>query len=196
MGGAALGAVASQAITGSNLPTDSRQEVLDSGQKWANSLSPEGKEAVKDYTGTAYVNINATLRGIQKQFEPGNYEKALHLHESLQSASIPTNCTVYRGASSKALGALRMLPDNMLIGKVISDKGFMSTSIDRNSAFGGDTLLVIDVPKGSHGAYVGDISSFGHYESEVLFDVGSKMRITDVTRDENGRRVINVTLLN
>lgn len=195
MGATALGAVASQAITDANPPTNPRQKVLDSGKEWSQSLSPAGKEAVKGYTGTAYANINATLRGIEKQFEPGNYERAISLHESLQSASIPADCTVYRGVSSKALGALRVLPDSILVGKVISDKGFMSTSIDRNTAFSGDTLLVIEAPKGSHGAYVGDISSAGHYESEVLFDAGSKMHIKGVSRDGYGRRVISVALL-
>lgn len=71
---------------------------------------------------------------------------------------------------------LRLLPDNMLVGKVFTDYGFMSTSLDRNSVLGNkDMLLEIDVPKGAHGAYVGYISSAGHYESEVLFDAVQRM---------------------
>lgn len=88
-----------------------------------------------------------------------------------------------------------MLPDSMLVGKTFTDYGFMSTSLDRNSAFGGDMLLEIDAPKGSHGAYVGDISSAGHYESEVLFDARQQMRITGVRRDENGRRIVSVRIM-
>lgn len=89
-----------------------------------------------------------------------------------------------------------MLPDNMLVGRVISDRGFMSTSLERNSAFGKGMLLEIEVPKGSHGAYVGDISAAGHYESEVLFDAGQKMRIISVRYDRNGRRIIRVRIMN
>lgn len=57
-------------------------------------------------------------------------------------------------------------------------------------------LLEIEVPKGSHGAYVGDISAAGHYESEVLFDAGQKMRIISVRYDRNGRRIIRVRIMN
>lgn len=154
------------------------------------------KKAVHDYTGIAYGNINATLRGIDKQFDEGNRECAVSLHEALGRASIPSECKVYRGVSSKALGKLKFLPDSMLAGKIISDDGFMSTSLDSESAFGGDLLLEIDVPKGSRGAYVGYISSAGHYESEVLFDAGQIMRITGARRDSNGRRIISVMIMN
>ena len=165
------------------------------GKEWAESLSTEHKAAIHSYTGTAYSNINATMRGIEKQFDPGNHECAINIHQALSGASIPADCTVYRGVSSKALGMLRMLPDNMLVGKTFTEHGFMSTSLDRNTAFGGDMLLEIDVPKGVHGAYVGNISAAGHYESEVLFDAEQPMRITGVRRDENGRRIVSVRIM-
>lgn len=165
------------------------------GKEWTESLSKESKAAIHSYTGTAYSNINAVLRGIEKQFDLGNRECAINIHQALSGASLPADCTVYRGVSSKALGMLRMLPDSVLVGKTFTDHGFMSTSLDRNSAFGGDMLLEVDVPKGAHGAYVGDISSAGHYESEVLFDAGQQMRITGVRRDENGRRIVSVRIM-
>lgn len=165
------------------------------GREWTESLSKENKAAIHSYTGTAYSNINARLRGLEKSFDPGNQECAIRIHQALSGASIPADCTVYRGVSSKALGMLRMLPDNMLVGKTFTDHGFMSTSLERNSAFGGDMLLEVDVPKGAHGAYVGDISSAGHYESEVLFDAGQQMRITGVRCDENGRRIVSVRIM-
>lgn len=142
------------------------------------------------------MNINATLRGVEKQFDKGNYECAVALHDALGRASIPSDCKVYRGVSSKALGGLRLLPDSMLTGKTFRDKGFMSTSLEQGNAFGGDLLLEIDVPKGSHGAYVGHISSAGHYESEVLFDAGQVMQITGTRKDSNGRRIISVRIMN
>lgn len=166
------------------------------GKEWTDNLPRENRAAIRSYTGIAYANINATLRGLNSQFHPGNYECAQKIHQALLGASIPCACTVYRGVSSKALGMLRMLPDTMLAGRIIRDRGFLSTSLDRNSAFGGDILLEIEVPKGAHGAYVGDISSVGHYESEVLFDAGQKMRIVKVRRDENGRRIISVRIMN
>lgn len=178
---------------GASLESSAAELVRQNGAAWVSQLSPEEKRAVRAYTGTAYANINATLRGIEKSFGPGNYECARHIHQALSRASIPHDCTVYRGVSEKALGKLRFLPDKMLTGKIFSDKGFMSTSIEKGNSFGGD-LLEISVPKGSHGAYVGHISEAGHYETEVLFDAGQVMRITGVRRDEWGRRIISVQL--
>lgn len=179
-------------VAGAIAPAD---HIKTCGKEWAESLSKEHKAAIHSYTGTAYSNINARLRGLEKSFDPGNQECAIRIHQALSGASIPADCTVYRGVSSKALGMLRMLPDNMLVGKTFTDHGFMSTSLERNSAFGGDMLLEVDVPKGAHGAYVGNISSAGHYESEVLFDAGQQMRITGVRRDENGRRIVSVRIM-
>jgi len=187
-------AIAGETSKGMDKESSVAASIQENGAKWASTLSPQEKGAVYAYTGTAYANINATLRGIEKSFDPGNYECASHLHQALSRAEIQDDCTVYRGVSEKALGKLRFLPEKMLVGKVFSDKGFMSTSLEKGNAFGGGDLLEISVPKGSHGAYVGDISSAGHYETEVLFDAGQVMRITDVRRDERGRRVIRVQL--
>ena len=153
------------------------------------------REAFQKYTGTAYVNINATLRGIDKSFDVGNRENAKNLHAVLENASLPCESTVYRGMSSNALGKLKKLSDKELIGKVFLDKGFMSTSLESNSAFGGDVILEIHAPAGTHGLYVGHISAAGHYEEEVLFDMNQSMRIDFVTRDKFGRRLLKVTII-
>lgn len=87
-------------------------------------MSDKEKEAFQKYTGTAYVNINATLRGIDKSFEVGNRENAKNLHAVLENASLPCESTVYRGMSSKALGNLNKISDNELVGKIFWDKGF------------------------------------------------------------------------
>lgn len=153
---AGTGSIGSTHAAGVVAPAD---HIKTCGREWTESLSKENKAAIYSYTGTAYSNINARLRGLGKSFDPGNQECAIRIHQALSGASIPADCTVYRGVSSKALGMLRMLPDNMLVGKTFTDHGFMSTSLERNSAFGGDMLLEVDVPKGAHGAYVGDISN-------------------------------------
>lgn len=71
----------------------------------------------------------------------------------------------------------------------------MSTSLDASSAFDGDLILEIHAPIGAHGLYVGYVSSAGHYEEEVLFDVNQNMRIDSVSRDELGRRLLKVTII-
>ncbi|MBR5265967.1 MAG: hypothetical protein IKV63_05085 [Clostridia bacterium] len=179
------------------------QSVRSYGKEWSGSLSQTERNSVYEYTTEkecnskgekVYENINNVLRGITREVAPGNLEHARNIHKALERASIPEDCVVYRGASDKALGACRFLPDSMLVGRTISEDGFMSTSLDRTSAFSGDILLEIEVPKGAAGAYVGNVSAAGHYESEVLFDKDQVMIIKSVVRDEHNRRIIRVQM--
>ena len=170
------------------------QNIKQCGEQWSKNLSEKELSAVRDYTGTAYIGINAALRGIEKEMHPANAECANTLHRVLKQTSLPEDCIVYRGTSSKALGVARVLPDSMLVGRTFTDRGFMSTSLYEKDAFGGEILLEIEAKKGSHGIYVGYSSSAGHYESEVLFDAGQTMKIIDVRRDESGRRILRVEM--
>lgn len=176
-------------------PVDTPSMIREHGKEWTSKLSAEAVEALHAYTETAYTNINATLRGLVSSFSPGNLDRARVLHDILGQASLPVDCVVYRGVSSKALGALRFLPDQLLINKVFQDKGFMSTSINLYDTFGGDMVLEISARKSSHGVYIGYVSAAGHYESEVLFDAGQTMRITGVRRDSYGHRIVSVEIM-
>lgn len=169
--------------------------IMEAGKWWTDSLSKEQYAALSAYTGSAYVNINATLRGLSPSFQDGNKEKAVLIHQALSVCSLPRACTVYRGASSSALGALQNAPDHELVGSFFNDNGFMSTSLNSGDSFGGEIKLVISVPAGAKGAYVGYLSQLGHSESEVLFDMGAVMRITKVDRDKNGQRIIYTQMM-
>ena len=166
-----------------------------SGKEWAANLSPAEHSAVRDYTGTSYVNINAVLRGLESDFDTGNHERASLIHSALSRSSIPQSCTVYRGSSLRSLGAYSNARDDELIGRYIVEDGFMSTSLNREDAFGGEIRYEITVPEGANGAYVGYLSHAAHYESEVLFDYGQTMQITDVRYDHFGNRIIVARLI-
>lgn len=174
----------------------SAEAVKQAGKQWTNSLSPEQYAAVKDYTGTQYHdNINGVLRNQESTFDPGNYERTVHIHSALCGSSIPQPITVYRGAPLRSLGKYADLSDDELVGKIIDDQGFMSTSINIHDSFAGDIKYEIDVPSGAPGAYVGYLSQSGEYESEVLFDYGRTMKIKGVRRDSFGNKIICVTML-
>lgn len=98
-------------------------------------------------------------------------------------------------ASLSSLGNYANATDEELIGNIISDDGFMSTSLNREDAFGGEIRYEISVPEGANGAYVGYLSHAQHYESEVLFDCGQMLQITDVRRDMFGNRTIVARML-
>ena len=174
---------------------DNNATVKLAGKEWSDNLSLSERSAIRDYTGTSYVNINAVLRGLESDFDVGNHERASLIHSALSQSSIPQSCTVYRGASLSSLGNYANTSDEELIGNIISDDGFMSTSLDREDAFGGEVRYEISVPEGADGAYVGYLSHAQHYESEVLFDYGQMLQITDVRRDMFGNRTIVARML-
>ena len=104
-----------------SVPATSADSIRAAGEQWANSLSKEQYAALSAYTGSAYVNINETLRGISPSFQDGYKEKAILIHQALSTCSLPQACTVYRGASNAALGALQNIPDHQLAGSFFSD---------------------------------------------------------------------------
>ena len=82
------------------------------------------------------------------------------------------------------------------MGKVILDKGFMSTSTIKGKEFGGEVRLEILVPAGSKGAYLGNgVSVVGEGESELLFDKGSRLKIIGVSYDMWNNRIIKARMM-
>ncbi|GKX29376.1 hypothetical protein SH1V18_18560 [Vallitalea longa] len=94
---------------------------------------------------------------------------------------------VYRGTSTDALGILKGTSPEDLVGKTITEKAFMSTSTNSyvaNGTFSGNMIMTIKAPKGSKGLAVSAISQYSN-ESEVLFQCGQKMIISDAKFEDN-----------
>ena len=132
----------------------------------------------------------------------------LNIDRALGKASLPIDMTLYRGINKKALQDIISFDANEFSnfenmykdyknyeGKVIQDRGFMSTSLRRKigSDFSEDVLLVIDAPKGTPGVYIKNLSNHD-YEDEVLIQRESLMRITSV-RQENDKTVVYAKIL-
>lgn len=71
----------------------------------------------------------------------------------------------------------------------------MSTSLNEEDHFGGEVILYINGPKGARGAYIVNISNKGNDESEVLFNCGQMLRITDAKKNKNEMWDLNADLL-
>lgn len=88
---------------------------------------------------------------------------------------------MYRHCGRDAFGNLGDVENpEMLIGKVFTDKGFMSTSVvnkDGSSSGKREFMMKITVPEGVKGAYVNEISTYKD-EYEFLFDKGTSIVIT------------------
>lgn len=161
--------------------------------EWIGSLSRSEIAAINDYTGEMppyYKNINSVLRKKATDFDQGNEERSKSIHSALQKAKLPSDIKVYRGISAEALNELNFSSDNELIGDFYLDRGFISTSLGRTSAFQKDVMLELSLPAGCPAASIEKISKAGGYEQEVLIDRGRLFKITGV-RYEDGQRIIS-----
>ena len=163
--------------------------IHDSGVFKASSLSQSIKNAIKEYTGPAYAQINGALRtgkklGSNKQ----NVVNKLNEAFAQPEAKANENFTVYRGITSTQLQHLAM-------GSTITDKGFVSTSSDVNEAkkFAGTAgaLMEIRVKKGQPAMSVKNTSAFPS-EMEVMLPANTSFKVVGKKIGPEGRPVLIV----
>lgn len=163
--------------------------IHDSGVFKASSLSQSIKNAIKEYTGPAYAQINGALRtgkklGSNKQ----NVVNKLNEAFAQPEAKANENFTVYRGITSSQLQHLAM-------GSTITDKGFVSTSSDVNEAnfFAGTAgaLMEIRVKKGQPVMSVKNTSAFPS-EMEVMLPANTSFKVVGKKIGPEGRPVLIV----
>lgn len=153
----------------------------------ASSLSQPIKNAIKEYTGLAYAQINGTLR-TGKKLGKNSQEVVNRLNEAFAQpeAKANENFTVYRGITSTQLQHLAM-------GSTITDKGFVSTSSDANEAkkFAGTAgaLMEIRVKKGQPAISVKDTSIYPS-EKEVLLPANTSFKVVGKKIGPEGRPVL------
>ncbi len=154
-----------------NMTADQRAKIFQEEQKvWAANLTKDEKEAMLDYTGDMYYSINNSLR---KDAVPSYLNDTIkNLDTALQGAVIPKDTI-----------AQRVVGDDMLHlfeeGKPFVDKGYMSTSIKPEHNWQNSLRLFVELPEGSPGAFVKDLSSVPN-EYEVLLPRGSVMDVEQV----------------
>ena len=166
---------------------------------WLKTISSSEKEGVRIYTGSAYGNMNRYLRG---QTDSTMYKKEIEwCTDALKKASLPKETIVRRGADYnmlKELGIGKVTPQNKdkVIGAIVTEKGFLSTSPSHHGGFSWGIEYVIKVPKGSQAMYVDTISKHKG-ELELLINRGGKFTIEDVEFDSYGDvKKIYMTLKN
>ena len=157
-------------------------------------LSRNQVNALTDYSGDDYRNINNSLRGMETA-TPENAQRINTLKQTLDNSSLPQDMTLYRGTTTNALGDLKGLAPEDLVGKTFVENGFMSTSTSSSvgNAFKYDMQITINAAKGSHAMDISSISNYTH-EAEVLFSSGQEMIITGAEKI-NGVLHITVSIL-
>ena len=82
---------------------------------------------------------------------------------------------------------------NSLVGKTFEDRAFVSTSVERETAFKGEVRWEINAPKGSKGGMVNTFSMFPN-ENELLLPRNSKFLIKGIDKVDKNIN-LNVALI-
>jgi len=156
--------------------------------EWLKKITYLEKDGVVTYTGHAYKNINNYLRGMSSTTRYADEIKAIKA--ALSKASLPREVIVRRGSYYNMLDELGLgtiTRDNVkdVIGAIVTDKGFVSTSPSPHGGFSGSIEYIIRLPKGSQAMYVDSISYF-QGEEELLINAGGKYIIEGVEFDSYG----------
>lgn len=147
---------------------------------------------LKNYTGSNYTAINGALR--KDDFSnPALVKKFADIQAGMRP--LEKSIIVNRGTSSAQFGlghGASAAQLKALVGKTVTDKGFVSTSI--NSGFGGSVKLVIQLPVGTPVAYVEGITKHKG-EQEILLAAGTKFEILKVDDSSSWQTVVTMRVV-
>jgi len=182
---------------------DSKEKRRAFVQKAANAvyqLNPDHKNALKQYTENAFLDINSILRTGKRStyktrgtelFDPlsdkeiASVTKAMDEAFAVKWSTTPSNISLTRGVDGDHPLAKALHAGNLQVGTEVVDKGFMSTTIQPPSEWvweeplegeGPGAKMVINCPKGTKGLYLeGLTSNKGEYE--FLLNRGTRLRV-------------------
>lgn len=161
---------------------------------WFESLTVAELRALRTYQSseTAYGFINGILRG---HIDPGRNPAAgralsylPHLDSAIAKGRTTEPLVVYRGLASAGLYA------KLMIGDTVQERGYLSTSFDREVAlsFASELLLEIEVPVGTPAALMGLLGRPG--EAELLLARRTLLGMKAASM-RDGMRVLLVTVM-
>ena len=176
-------------------------------------LSKDEISSLERYSDSGYSRINRSL--YDNEYRPlSTYEKELNekdintLTNCISRKEIPFDFKAYRGTDNMEF-VFGDDVNNMSLeelnkkysGTYFVNKGFSSVSTDYDVAndFLGYSnkggVMTIDVPKGSKGIAMGDVSVFKNGEKEVLLQRGSAYQIKSIDMDDNNRLRLHTKLV-
>lgn len=165
--------------------------------KWKDGLDQAEKKALLQYAGPMFFDSNSALRSGESV--PEKWKESVEaLDRAIDKSTIPEDIVSYRGLWLDGKEQSKKFIEKFVPGAVLSDPGFMSTSINREIAsdFGGEQLgsgIVIElrIPKGTKGAYMDVLpENAKHFkQNEVLLGRGTKFKVVSV---EKGKAVVEV----
>lgn len=186
---------------------------------WA-SLTSKEKEGLYEYTGSAYREINKSLRsGNISGISQRNQDYIKHITDALDKCQLDDDIWVRRGTSASGVaGLLNIDIDKLsdvsvqqgLIDSLCTEKGFMSTGVAEGAGFPGINLKIC-LPKGTKAIYAEPFSQYGNTnsngtwdgiqkgigvgpEAELIVQRNSTLKVKEIKSDSSGR-ITDIILL-
>lgn len=152
------------------------------------TITKAQEDAISSYSRTGYTDINNYLRfgTVPKQMPKSKMLQYVDdLNALLDANPLQEEIFVKRGINTRALNQMlgtETITDASAVGKVITDKGFMSTTPYKMGGFGGNTQLFIKCPKGTKGTYIADWCA-NPAEKEFLIAPNQKMIVRKIEKE-------------
>lgn len=164
-----------------------KQKFVDMFKKWHSKLDDAEISGINTYTGGSYHEINKYLRGLSKTIDDSTLQAINDAKKALDKAKITEEIVVRRGSSVRSLAGLANVDEYKLsevakdlVGTVVRDGGFMSTSPLTHGGFSSSGVEYrILLPKGTKAQFIAPISRF-ESEQEVLIQAGTNFVINHV----------------
>ena len=162
--------------------------------KWRSLLNDLERNGIIDYTGSWYSSMNTDLR--EGRLSPADVQQRIDGATSgLSKWLVQKDMITFRGANyhwtANLLGGTEaQLSDpaflRKMIGKTVTDKGFMSAGTHEDSSWYADVQYTILTRKGVSGMYVDAISrNAGEYE--FLYNRNTSFVVRSIKTDSNGK---------
>lgn len=201
-----------KAIKNAEIYDDRQHEDDNFSWDFWDSLTDDERNAIEEYTGSAYIDMNKILRGqsLSRSSEQrrDRYEGLINdCTDALSHRGLKNDTKLYRGmGSSSTLGrALGMgegvTPDQIhdlvtsgnINGLSFVEKGFCSTGINPGAGWDKEVVMEIVAPKGTKGFYVDPVSTCAG-EQECLLQRGAIFRIRNAEYLRDGTLKLHVVV--
>jgi hypothetical protein len=162
------------------ISTTRAQSLQDDQAKWTTAQ----RAGLRRYTDTHYVEMNKYLRGQVDYISPEDLRGAQQAQLGMRPSTVPI--LLHRGAgtgSQIGVKNAKLSDIEALVGKTLTDKGFMSTSVGGRAAFTTHVVLEIECPVGTQMAYV-DRVSVNKGENEMVLAAGTRYKIVSVKEEK------------
>ncbi len=152
-------------------------------------LTTSQSEALTQYAGDSYMDVNNTLRGIASTEDPDTFEYVKdNLDSVFSNTSLSEPLTVYRTLDEDTFARLTS-------GSSFVDKGYVSTSANKDigniipqSDVGDNVTIEVRLPQGSKALPIGHLTPENPGESEVLIARGSTFKVST----EGNRKILTL----